>query len=234
MTEGVTVKSCSKCGEEFPETPEHFSRHGAGLRPDCKACQKARNAARYQANRDTILEQNRAWLKTNSDKKRQKDKEWRSANPDRVKAAQRRHRVRTRDKSAAYARQWRAANREHCRSYEREYRGENREKIREQQAKARAENPQRFRAYNTNRRAMQLAAGGTYSAADIERLYAEQGGLCRWCSEPLSDGFEIDHVIPLSRGGSNSPDNLAVTCIHCNRRKSSLLPFSEWQPPRPL
>lgn len=228
------MKRCSKCGEEFPATPDYFSRHGKGLRPECKVCQKARNAARYQAKRDAILEQNKRWREENPEKQREIGRQWRAKNPDSVKAAQQRHRQSTRDKSAAYARQWRAANREHCRSYEREYRGENREKIREQQAKARAENRLRFRSYNAKRYAMQLAAGGTYCAADIERLYAEQDGLCRWCSEPLSDGFEVDHVIPLSRGGSNSPENLAVTCMSCNRRKSSLLPFSEWQPPRPL
>jgi hypothetical protein len=30
----------------------------------------------------------------------------------------------------------------------------------------------------------------------------------------------IDHVVPLARGGSNDPDNLALACPHCNRRKS--------------
>ncbi len=33
--------------------------------------------------------------------------------------------------------------------------------------------------------------------------------------------FTVDHVIPLDRGGSNSLDNLALACFHCNRRKSN-------------
>ena len=32
--------------------------------------------------------------------------------------------------------------------------------------------------------------------------------------------FTVDHVIPLNRGGSNTLDNLALACKHCNRRKS--------------
>lgn len=35
--------------------------------------------------------------------------------------------------------------------------------------------------------------------------------------------FTVDHVIPLSKGGVDSPDNLALACFHCNRRKSNHL-----------
>lgn len=35
--------------------------------------------------------------------------------------------------------------------------------------------------------------------------------------------FTIDHVIPLAQGGSDDPDNLALACFHCNRRKADKL-----------
>lgn len=31
--------------------------------------------------------------------------------------------------------------------------------------------------------------------------------------------FTIDHVLPLSQGGAHTPDNMALACFHCNRRK---------------
>ena len=47
--------------------------------------------------------------------------------------------------------------------------------------------------------------------------------------------FTVDHIAPLAQGGSDTPDNLALACFHCNRRKSDRLtaldPHSgEWVP----
>ncbi|WP_413172695.1 HNH endonuclease [Anabaena azotica] len=33
--------------------------------------------------------------------------------------------------------------------------------------------------------------------------------------------FTVDHIIPLSKNGQDTIDNLALACFHCNRRKSN-------------
>lgn len=45
---------------------------------------------------------------------------------------------------------------------------------------------------------------------------------CRYCGLPnhrAGRGFQIDHVVPLSRGGLHAWDNLALSCAQCNRAK---------------
>ncbi len=49
------------------------------------------------------------------------------------------------------------------------------------------------------------------------------GQLCEYChaSEQWQYVlFTVDHVVPLARGGEDTPDNLALACFHCNRRKT--------------
>lgn len=43
----------------------------------------------------------------------------------------------------------------------------------------------------------------------------------------MNNVFDVDHIRPLSRGGSNWPDNLACACASCNRSKNDKT-LDEW------
>lgn len=48
--------------------------------------------------------------------------------------------------------------------------------------------------------------------------------LCEYChaSEQWQYvAFTIEHIIPLTKNGSDTLDNLALACFHCNRKKSN-------------
>ncbi len=76
-----------------------------------------------------------------------------------------------------------------------------------------------------NLRAQAANVRGTLRLADLRGVILESGGRCRWCgASVLGAEFEIDHVLSLSRGGRNTPDNLALTCPDCNRQKSDKHP----------
>ena len=54
-------------------------------------------------------------------------------------------------------------------------------------------------------------------------------GTCWYCGRKV--GFKnltMDHVIPLSRGGRSTRDNLVPCCRPCNIKKKNALPV-EWQ-----
>ena len=52
---------------------------------------------------------------------------------------------------------------------------------------------------------------------------------CRWCDELLTPReCQVDHVIPIARGGVHALSNLVVACATCNRSKGASLP-GEWK-----
>ena len=54
----------------------------------------------------------------------------------------------------------------------------------------------------------------------VAELWEEQNGRCFYCRECLV-GFDLEHKMPLSRGGDSSRANLCLACRRCNRRKQA-------------
>ncbi len=54
-------------------------------------------------------------------------------------------------------------------------------------------------------------------------------GHCHWCGGTFpANELTMDHVIPLSRGGKASRNNVVPACKECNSNKKYLLPI-EWE-----
>jgi 5-methylcytosine-specific restriction endonuclease McrA len=50
------------------------------------------------------------------------------------------------------------------------------------------------------------------------------GDVCEYCLLPQNSQeatFHIDHIVPRSRGGATTFDNLALACVSCSLRKSA-------------
>jgi site-specific DNA-methyltransferase (adenine-specific) len=54
-----------------------------------------------------------------------------------------------------------------------------------------------------------------------ERLYKEQNSLCNGCgNEYLLKDLEIDHIIPVIKGGGSYYENYQLLCGNCNKIKN--------------
>lgn len=60
------------------------------------------------------------------------------------------------------------------------------------------------------------------------RVLERDGYVCTYCKDP--DSFECDHVVPRSRGGLSTAENLVAACKSCNSSKGARL-LSEWARP---
>lgn len=73
------------------------------------------------------------------------------------------------------------------------------------------------------KRAKRMSAPGSHTSRDIETQMRAQNERCYWCGRKLG-AHHVDHVIPLSRGGSDGPENLVISCPSCNMSKGAKLP----------
>jgi 5-methylcytosine-specific restriction endonuclease McrA len=53
-------------------------------------------------------------------------------------------------------------------------------------------------------------------------VFARDNWTCQYCGS--RSNLTVDHVIPRSKGGGSSWDNIVASCAPCNRRKGDLLP----------
>lgn len=85
-------------------------------------------------------------------------------------------------------------------------------------------NPDKWRQYTAVRRA-RIGDGTQATSEHIKELMGESCAYCGSCKN-----IEVDHVIPVARGGTHTPDNLVAACRRCNRSKGAKM-LSEWSGP---
>jgi 5-methylcytosine-specific restriction endonuclease McrA len=97
-------------------------------------------------------------------------------------------------------------------------------------------NPETKRSIDHRRRAKLWKAEGTHTKADLKEIWERQDGRCDICKEKCWRGtspdrsharkWTIDHIHPISRGGTEWPSNLRGLCLSCNAAKRDRLAIS--------
>ena len=80
------------------------------------------------------------------------------------------------------------------------------------------------RAYKARKR----GAKGSFSINDVRRIRKLQRNRCARCRKSLTKKkVHIDHIIPLSKGGSNDRTNIQLLCGSCNMTKHNRDPIDD-------
>lgn len=89
----------------------------------------------------------------------------------------------------------------------------------------------RNRVDRARRKALEHGAPGTYTWTEVIGLFLAFGRCCAYCRQPIEGQPDPDHVVPLSRGGSNSITNILPACRACNCDKRDLS-LDDWSADR--
>lgn len=166
----------------------------------------------------------RKWRAEHPEEHRARSREWRKANPEKAKAIDRTQRSKRREKNKVTSKQWRIDHPERQRALATKWRKANPSKCNASARKWRA--TPNGRRYVFRRNLMKRDAGPVPTSEMLSERELRVGSACAYCAR--GDGpFEWDHILALSRGGTNAILNLTISCRTCNRSKDNR-PWFEW------
>jgi 5-methylcytosine-specific restriction endonuclease McrA len=181
---------------------------------------REKDRAYYAANRDVIIARARAWYLVNKERH-----------------AEGRRRRYDQTQSREYNRQYREAKSEKLRAYEQQRSQTPKRKLYNKRHAARnsAKNVLRATLWaKTNQAKARLNAKNTagrrrarilsrpFETIDPIKVYKINEGLCGLCHRPVSiDTFELDHIVPIAKGGGHLYANVHIAHRSCNKKKGA-------------
>ena len=139
---------------------------------------------------------------------------YRAAHPERVHAAAARYRAAHPESVQAYNAAWRAAHRETKRAYDAAWRATHPEYRAVYDAAHREKSRERTHHWRARLRAAFIAP------VDAIAIYGRDQGRCHICGRKVKPkDASMDHLIPLSLGGTHEPVNVRLAHRKCNMKR---------------
>jgi 5-methylcytosine-specific restriction endonuclease McrA len=229
------TKQCSKCKQTFPKTTEFFSwerKSKVKLQSRCKPCM----AEYRKANADYMREYSKQWRMKNDAEIKKHKKAYRQKNKDIIKERSRiyaeKYRAEIKERKAIEYQKNIEAYREKGRKYHISNAERNRQRVKEwtknnpEQARE-----QKLRAGRKRRAIIKGSPVSFYTQAQVISTY---GVNCHICGLEIDfsvprqvgkagweKGFHIDHLIPISKGGPDTLENVRPAHGRCNINKGA-------------
>lgn len=207
-------KTCASCRVEKPISDFHRQIISSdGLRSKCKSCRVSESRAYWEANQEVMRQKGRARYWSDPEAARKARRDWCEANVVLVKESKRRDYLAHADSYKARVKKWVELNPDrrlaNARAYVERY-------------------PERRRLTvvisSSKRRAAIQAAARVITTEQLQAKIHYWNDACWLCG---ADWEQIDHVKPLSKGGSHILANLRPVCARCNYRKHARWPMKE-------
>lgn len=222
-------KYCSMC-HEFKSISEYFKNRARkdGVSVYCKPCEKKK----VQNRKEAVNAYNREWRKTHSDQvkladaERRKSPEYKIHQQEYGKQYRKTHPIKAdvMQRNAMKLKEMRKIDASRFKAYDKNNYNRNKrgkpifiEKCKLKNHKHYSENKEYYIIKSHHRYARKMNAQGSHSVKEWSTLKAQFDNRCVRCLRLIQ--LTRDHVIPLSKGGSDYISNIQPLCKSCNSHK---------------
>ncbi len=188
----------------------------------------------YLKNKENFSQYRKQYLLKNKERLSEKRKENHIINKERILRDQREYRAKNKESIRAAQKKHRLKNREMILKKQKEHRLKNKEKNSQSQKEWKRKNKDKVYAARLKRRSLKHSV--EFRGVKRKELLDRDNWKCQICNVTVHDRSEggnenrhlwddefkahIDHIIPISKGGDSTPENLRVLCRTCNLSKS--------------
>jgi 5-methylcytosine-specific restriction endonuclease McrA len=193
------------------------NRNSSGRQSRCKRCQ----SLWVTDHKDYLKEYDRRRYINSPEKFIAKTRNWRVNNPNKYKDQNKNYYLKNKEKVAEYSRKRYLDNREYFLAKQREWVERNKEWVSKYKKNWASRNKESTRVSSQKCRARRLEAMGNdiITLEEWLRVLDFYGHRCLCCGN--DENISMDHIVPLSRGGKHSIDNVQPLCKSCNSKKST-------------
>lgn len=185
----------------------------------------------YASHRDDQRAKMKVYREANGAKIKAKQKLWYESNKAKVLARVKKRSDEKKPQIVEYKKAYQKKNKLRIKAKARAWRLANVDAIREKDRIRSIKDPSRMRRHHLKRRAIKKGAniGDTAIISAWEKKWHTKVFVaCYWCKQPTRvTDCHTDHIVPLSKGGLHSVENLCISCGSCNLSKGSSDP-NEW------
>lgn len=144
---------------------------------------------------------------------------YRALHRERLAANMRAYYRANRDRILAQVKAHTAANKGRVLAYHADYYIAHTERVKANVAAYQKANPEKKAVLENRRRARKAGNGGSHTLEERREKFARLGDVCYYCGDDSK--LTVDHLTPLSRGGTDAIDNIVPACRSCNSRKNA-------------
>ena len=227
----IILKKCTKCGEEKPLDCFYPKKNGKyGRSSFCKECESTRGKEKYINSKEKISKYGKNHYEENKEKISECHKNNYIKNKEKIRKRHKKYNTENRELISKAGKKYYEKNKDRKKETHKQHYEKNKEKILKRHKKYRQTDSGKSVVAKSSHKHRALKQNATIEDFNPFEIFERDKYICQSCGCKTRPDYKnyyhprypnLDHIIPLSKGGEHSRRNTQCLCRQCNIEKSN-------------